>query len=359
MELSNKYGPAFFGVIFLLIMYLLWLMVRQMIEPIIFGLIISGVFYPLHTLFQEKWKLSRHKAASLTSLIIVIGVLVPLSFIVISIGKEAAGLYARIGMGLDQEEVSRFFFGDGLAATTIKSLADFFEIEVNLEMIKANLLSVAQGASTHFLTGVNSLVGDIVNFFFNLVIMMIVIFGLLVEGEKLKMYTFELSPLPSDQEQMFLEKFNQMNYVTLVCNGVGGIIQGVLGGLALWAAGIGSVLLWTFVMIILAFIPLVGISFVTIPASLYLILTGDVFAGLLLFTFSATVGLIVENWFKPKFIGGRIQINATFVLLSIIGGLWAFGMGGIFYGPIIGILFLTIVEMYHEHYSRSRPTHLS
>jgi len=326
-------------------------MARQMIEPIIFGLIISGVFYPLHMAFQEKLRISRHKAAGLTSLIIFVGVLVPLSFIVISVGKEAAGLYQGIVIGLGHEEVSGFFFGDGWAASTVKSLAEFFNMEVNLEMIKSKLLEATREASSYLLAGVNRFVGDIVGFMFDIIIMIIVVFGLLVEGENLKKYIFELSPLPTHQEDIFLKTFNQMNYVTLVCNGLGGVIQGGLGGLALWAAGIESVLLWTFVMIILAFIPLVGISLVAIPASLYLVLTGQMVAGLSLFVFTGTVSLIVENWFKPRFIGGRIQINTIFVLLSIIGGMGAFGMGGIFYGPIIGILFLTIVEMYHDQYN--------
>ena len=180
--------------------------------------------------------------------------------------------------------------------------------------------------------------------------MMIVIYGLLIKGDVLKKYVFELSPLPEEQEQTILTKFNQMNYVTLVCNGIGGVIQGVLGGIALYFAGIGSVILWTVLMIILAFIPLVGISIVTLPASLYLMLTGSVSSGVILLLFTTAVGLVVENWFKPKFIGERIQIDSTFVLLAIIGGMAVFGMAGIFYGPIIGILFLTHVELYHEHY---------
>lgn len=142
-----------------------------------------------------------------------------------------------------------------------------------------------------------------------------------------------------------------MNYVTLVCNGVGGIIQGVFVGIVFWFVGIDSVVLWTVLMILLAFIPLVGISIVTVLASIYLMLMGSVTSGIILFVFTLILALLVENWFKPKFIGDRIQINSTFVLLLIIGGMGVFGMGGIFYGPIICILFLTNVELYHSNYS--------
>ena len=37
-----------------------------------------------------------------------------------------------------------------------------------------------------------------------------------------------------------------------------------------------------------------------------------------LFVFTSSIAVIVENWFKPKFIGDRIQIDSSFVLLTII-----------------------------------------
>ena len=141
-----------------------------------------------------------------------------------------------------------------------------------------------------------------------------------------------------------------MNYVTIVCNGLGGIIQGVLAGIGFWIAGIPSIILWTVVMTFLAFIPLLGISIVYVPAVIYIFLKGKTAAAVILFIYCTAVALIVENWFKPRFIGQRIKINSLFVLFCIIGGMSYFGIPGIFYGPIIGIVFLTLVELYHAHY---------
>ena len=62
------------------------------------------------------------------------------------------------------------------------------------------------------------------------------------------------------------------------------------------------------------------------------------------------VALLVENWFKPLFIGQRIKINSLFVLFCIIGGMSYFGIAGIFYGPLAGTVFLTLVQLYQEKY---------
>lgn len=185
---------------------------------------------------------------------------------------------------------------------------------------------------------------------FNFVIMMIVVFGLFVDGPKLKKFVFELSPLPNEQEQLIVEKFNQMNYVTLVCNGIGGILQGGLAAIGFYFAGIPSLFLWFTMMVLLAFIPLVGISFITVPTCIYLFLAGEQTTAIILLIYTASVSIIVENWFKPMFIGQRLKVNSILVLMYIIGGMAVFGMAGIFYGPLICIMFLTIVELYHNYY---------
>ena len=141
-----------------------------------------------------------------------------------------------------------------------------------------------------------------------------------------------------------------MNYVTLVCNGLGGLIQGLLAAIGLAIAGVQSIFLWFVVMTILAFIPLVGISAVTIPTSIYFMLTGEVSKGVMLFIYTTMVSLIIENWFKAKFIGSRIQINGMLIFFYIIAGMSVFGVAGIFYGPLILSIFLTMVDLYHTHY---------
>ena len=103
-------------------------------------------------------------------------------------------------------------------------------------------------------------------------------------------------------------------------------------------------------MVILAFIPLVGISVVTIPASIYLWIKGRVVASIVLFIFCTAVALWTENIFKPKFIGSKVQVDSLVMLFFIMGGMSLFGMAGIFYGSIVCILLLTMIELYHEKY---------
>ena len=322
----------------------------DLLPPIIFGLIISGVIFPINIKIQERFTLSRPVASIITCTLLALTVTIPSVIMSVGLTSQALNIYQNLSTSLHSEEVNQFLTGDGVLPQLINYGCDLLGIEHDLASLKTALNDGLKTASSLILSLVQSLVGNVFSFAFDLVIMMIIIFAILCDGERLKRFIFDLSPLPDEQEELFKDRFNQMNYVTLVCNGIGGLIQGVLGGLGLWMVGVSSITLWTFVMVVLAFIPLVGISIVTFPAAVYLIVTNHVAKGVALIIFSIVVGLVVENWFKPRFIGERIQMNSTFVLLTIIGGMSAFGAAGIFYGPLIGILFVTVVEIYHGYY---------
>lgn len=348
---NNRTAKVGFLMFFGLMLILNILLFKTMIHPIIFGAILAGTFAPLFQLIIDKTKWKREICSGITCFIILIVVVIPLTYIIIQLSKESLTAYRLIRDGLSKEQVNDFLFGEGQIALLIRNTAELFNLELTPQEVELMLLDVIRNFSGYLLNMLNSWAQNMALLLFDFIIMMLVIFALFNNGPRLKKYLFKLSPLPNEQEELIVNKFNQMNYVTLVCNGIGGILQGGLAAVGFYLAGIPSLFLWFSLMVILAFIPLVGISFITVPASVYLMLSGEVATGVSLLLYCAAVSLIVENWFKPIFIGSRIKVNSLLVLLYIIGGMAIFGMAGIFYGPLICILFLTVVELYHDYYA--------
>jgi len=339
-------------------MYLLWLMMRPFIGAIIFAAIITGSIYPGFTWLMDKTRLTRNVTSIVMCLLVTIAIFFPIIYLSFLLSKEAITFYQSLVLGFNDDLVNDFLFGDGYVARKIREFSTLIGIEVNMHGIKAEVVENLKQLSGIVIDTINGLVGNIINFLFSFVIMILVIYALLSEGPQLKAFLLELSPLPDEQEELMIDNFNQMNFVTLVCNGVGGLIQGILAGIGFWFAGIKLIVLWTSIMVILAFIPLLGISIIYIPACIYLAIIGKIYASVALFIYCSLVALTTENWFKPLFIGKRIKINALFVLFTIIGGMTVFGFGGIFYGPVIATLFLTMVDLYHKFYvikERERP----
>lgn len=339
-----------FIILFLLLLGLNLFLFYPYFHTLAFAAIISGTCYPAFNKLNEKLKWDRKWTSLVASIVVLLIIIIPLGYIIIQVSREVVGLYGRVKGVLSEETIQDFFFGEGVFASLFKQAMDLFDIQLTKEQAIQLALEKLQVYSGLLLKQLNNWVGDTFLMIFHFFVMVFAVYGLFLYGEQFKQYIFELSPLPDEEEEKILSKFNQMNYVTMVGNGVGGIIQGGLAGIALWGLGMPSVFLWTTVMVILAFIPLVGISFVTIPTAIYLIISKNVAGGVFLIIFSLVVSMLVENWFKPKFIGQRVEVNGLLVFFYILAGMSTFGMAGIFYGPLLCIIFITLAELFSDNY---------
>lgn len=345
-----KHSIIVFFIGYLVLFFLIGLMAWPYFSSIIFAAILAGTFTPVKNRIQNKIG-SNKWSAVIICLIIILAIFLPSVFIIIKLSEEAFLLYQSIADYLADEKLNALLANMTFMDGFIQDVFKIANVELTLESIKSILLETSKSASAVIFDIVNASISNVFSFFFQFIVMIIVIYTLLTDGSKIKTFFLNLSPLPDDEEELVIDKFNQINYVTLVGNGIGGVIQGFFAGIGFWFAGIQSIALWTTSMIILAFIPLVGISIIYIPTCIYLLIIGKTTGGIILFIYCTLVAQIVENWFKPKFVGNRTKISSTLVFLSIIGGLSVFGIAGIFYGPLIISIFLTFVELYHKKYS--------
>lgn len=184
---------------------------------------------------------------------------------------------------------------------------------------------------------------------------LVVTFYMLIDGHRLRVFVRQLSPFARDDHELIIDKFKEVARGILVGNGIGSAIQGLLGGIAMAVVGLPAPVFWGAVMTVLAFLPIVGISFVVLPATAYLALTGRYAAAIGFFLFCAVQALIVENPVKARLIGRRARMHDLPAFIGIIGGLAVFGVQGLLFGPLIVALFLTLTELYRERYRLPLP----
>jgi len=339
-----------YGVLLLLMGVMLW----PFISAVVFAAILAGVFSkPMEWVSQVTGH--RKLSAILLCLLIVLALFLPSLFIIFRLVNEAMDLYQYLRAQLTNETLEKILASYKYLHNLLKEIFQIVHIEFSVESIKNLLLSASASISTALLTTLNAWIANFMAFLFHFLIMLVVIYALLAEGPRLKRFFLALSPLPDDENELVIKRFKQINYVTLAGNGIGGLVQGLLAGIGLWVAGIESIALWTTLMVFLAFLPLVGITFVYVPICLYLFFIDRIVAGIVLFIYCTLIAQVVENWYKPRFVGNRVEISATLVLLSIIGGLSAFGIMGIFFGPLIISIFLTFVDLYRRRYGNAYP----
>ena len=93
-------------------------------------------------------------------------------------------------------------------------------------------------------------------------------------------------------------------------------------------------------------VPGLGTPFVVIPAFLYLLLRGNIFADIGMILFGILIIFFIDNLLATYFFGKGLDVSSIFVLFSILGGIILFGPLGFIFGPIILSLFISAVDMY-------------
>jgi predicted PurR-regulated permease PerM len=120
-----------------------------------------------------------------------------------------------------------------------------------------------------------------------------------------------------------------------------GIAVGILMGISYTIVGMPAPALLGAITAILAMIPFgapTGFGIVTLT----LIAQGHALSGIAIFAWGAFVMFVADHFVRPNLIGGSVQLPFLAVLIGILGGVETMGLIGLFIGPAIMVLFVTL-----------------
>ncbi|HPA15175.1 MAG TPA: AI-2E family transporter [Desulfobacterales bacterium] len=339
----------FFLFLFIASALLLGWLIWPFVSIIILASVVTGLFIPVYTFFIEKNKIKPPIASLVTCLFIFIMLFIPIAFFVGILSKEAYDLY-NMGKNAAIGDQLKSLFESSRILERINLFLSNFNFQLTGEELNNAISELGKIVGFFLYEQARSIASNMLKFLVNFFFMLLVIYFLLIDGKRLVDFIINLSPLPKEQDEKLIRKFKDMAGAILIGNGLGGLIQGVLGGAVFALFGFQSPFLWGVIMAFLAFLPIVGIGAVFIPAAIYLVLKGRFAAGIFFIIFYFILSGGIEYLFKPKLVGKRVQMHTLLVFLSIMGGLKLFGILGIIYGPLVVTAFLTLTDIYHTSY---------
>jgi predicted PurR-regulated permease PerM len=340
-----KYFLLLFGISLLLLGRLFW----PFVPILVLSYLLTGIFRPAYNLLHQR--LASSLASLLTCFLIIMLVFLPVVFFAAALSQEALALYQ---LGKEANLAPRLIelVQENTFIAHLQEYLGNYGIILEPESFSGFLSELAKIVGLFVYNQASAWAANIASFIFSFFLMIIIVYFLLIDHERLLNFIVRLSPLPDNQERQLISKFDDIAWALLLGNGVCGIIQGLLGGAAFAVFGLGSPVLWGGIMAILAFLPIFGIGLVMIPATFILLLQGQVISGMILLLFYMTLAFSMEYALKPKLVGNHVKMPTLLVFLSIIGGLSVFGVMGLIYGPLIVTGFLTLAEIYLTSYAR-------
>ncbi len=348
--MRKKLNIGFLLVLAALALYLSYIVLEPFLQPVMVAVVLAVSFHPLHRWLEER--IGRPGLAAAFSLLIVVAmVLAPVSIMATAVGRELAWLTNILSKQSLEGGGLRNLAGDWLEAAAAW-LSQYVDISpVNLQARVAEQLQRLSGA---LLSKAGGLLGNIGSFVMKALLVLFTLYFLFREGEAMRDAACRHLPLDQAQLQRLFDGISETIQASMYGMMAVALAQATLVGLAFWALGVPGPILWATVTVFASLIPVVGTALVWAPGALWLWLAaGSWVKALILVAWGAGVVGMVDNFLRPYVMSGRVQMHPLILLLSLLGGAQAFGLIGLFAGPVIVASAETALALLREEADRS------
>jgi predicted PurR-regulated permease PerM len=181
-------------------------------------------------------------------------------------------------------------------------------------------------------------------------VMIMTLFFFFKDGRRLVQGLYDIIPLEEAHKARIVTRLDQTTRAVVKGMVVTAILQGLLAGAAYTFLQVPFPVFLMALTTLLAPLPFGGTAVVWVPVTLYLYWVGPMWKAVAMLAWGIGVVTMVDNFLRPWLIGRGAQLPVLFLFFSILGGLAAYGMIGIFLGPILLGIFLTGIQIYREAY---------
>ncbi len=327
----NKIASIFLIVVLAILTFFI---IRPILISSIFALILAFIFYPVYRKVYS-WTKNKNLSALLICLVLLTIIILPLLFFIPMLVKQTFNVYT-----LMQKE-------DFLAPLHALFNKFFSSQELSNDLIVSVNSFTSKIASSFLNKFTDILLSSPTILLHGLLILFVFFFGLR-DGEKFVAYIQSMSPLSKESEKKVFKQFKDITHSVIFGQIIVGIVQGIVTGFALFIFKVPNALILTLVATFVGILPIIGPWLVWVPVDVYLFMTGRTTAGFGLLIY----GLIVVSWvdtiIRPLIVSKKTKINSAIILVSMLGGLFVFGVLGLIIGPLIIAYLLLLLEYYRD-----------
>jgi predicted PurR-regulated permease PerM len=330
---------VFFWILFGVVGLVTFTIMSPYLTPLFMAGVFTILFAPIHAR-MGKWLPGRPALSALATVgIVLVAILIPLIFLGVLMFQEVLSIYGALSQG-------------NTALTWVDGVVRMVEAEVqtfvpNFQM-HTNIYAYFEAFLRFVASHLNTFFSGILSFIFQLFIILVAMFFMYRDGKQLRAFALKWSPLSDDYDASILAKIESA--VSSVVTGAltTAIVQGVMVGIGFALFGIPNPVLWGTIATIAALIPLIGTGVITMPAGAWLILTGNVGAGVGLIIWGLVCVGLVDNVLNPYMMKRGMDVHPFLILLSVFGGIAYFGPVGFLAGPIVLAFFFALLEIYPQ-----------
>ena len=315
-----------------------YMVLREFLLTLIWALIIAYVAWPAYRRLRQQLKGHATISAALMTLIIAAVIFLTVYWLVAMLQDELKTAYQTLVSDFSRDTYRLPDFIKripGLGNTAQQWLNRLVDDRAGMV---AQFADWAQQWSGEFAT----FLGGIGRYVMKFGVILVTVFFCFRDGdEAVKQLQQGLVQFLGKYQDVYLQAAGHTTRAVVYGLVLAALAQGMLAGVGYAVAGVEAPVLLGAVTALLALVPM-GATLVWLPISIMLLLTGQAWQGIGLLLWGFLVVSTVDNVIRPLVISGAGRVPFLVVLFGVLGGLSAFGAIGLFLGPVILAVLLSV-----------------
>lgn len=358
MRDNRPYEEGFLMILLLLaIAVIIWLFF-PFLEALFFAMILATASYKGYQKLLPKLHHSVTSAALVMSIAVFVGVIAPVTYLLVEVSLQAGGLMNHAQIWLGHQNAESFTkLNQSILGYLPMSESTQADVLAQLKNNSEKIIGFVQKATVFLLEGVLGTTSSFITF---IGLSVFALFFFYRDGNRIAHHIKILSPLENYYDLMIMNRFTSLSTVlTLSVVGIA-FAQGLSFAIVSWVLGLPGLFIGMAVAVT-SFIPIVGAALVWIPVVIYSLVQGEyVTAAIITFWGVVITGFVIDSVLRPIMIkhlskglngtgeGLDVANHTLITVLSTFAGLLHFGVLGLFFGPVIAAMAITIFDVY-EH----------
>ncbi len=355
MNKKNTLQTVFIFSLFALLFVLVAGMLYPFYTVILWGVFLYIILFPLYKWFLDKIKPGKKFYSAKTKLLSGLFSIGTLILIITPIVFLSILLIQQLGAFLKRAEEFLVQNPDFLENTKIVGFIndiceklDITIIGFDLESIRSNILSLVRNYSSKAVSIGTTILSGTGSFIVSLCCVVFSLYFFFQDGHYLGTLIGKAIPIAPLYMSTLKDKFIEITHSLFSGYIMVALYEGIASFVLMVLFQVEGSLLFSVLLMIASFLPIVGATIVWIPVGLLLCITGSVLKGVIFLIIMGVVTTIMESFLRPMYLRDRINVHPLLIFFSILGGIKFFGINGLLLGPMVIILFFTVLDLLTE-----------
>ena len=316
---------------------------------IILAAILAFIYNPTYKWCMRKTNNKTGLSITLTMLFALVTIIIPLGLILaLTINQAIQFVDVIKAASIDSDSVKQtltnLISSFNSTITRVPGMSDTnISLDSITEWFRNNVSTFARTIVDYLI----SVVGGVSSFFTKAIIFIFVFMSLLKNQETIMRVLKKLNPLGDKASDLYMEKISAMTKAMVKGQFIIAFLQGLTDAILLWIVGIDFFFFWLVLLTFLSIIPLGG-GIIVLPIGIIMLLTGNIWQGLVLIVGHLLIVTNIDNVLRPQLVPKTARLDSALTILSVFAGLAMFGFLGIVIGPVIMIVIVTTIQVYIE-----------